>query len=80
MEIVFATLPLPSKGNSKGTDQGSSEAAVQQSKALPQGKIVIKRSIFLYSSLFFLSFFFFYILATSVLVFIVCNQAAPFCT
>ena len=61
MEIVFATLPLPSKGNSKGTDQGSSEAAVQQSKALPQGKIVIKRSRFLYSSLFFLFFFFIFI-------------------
>ena len=56
MEIVFATLPLPSKGNSKGTNQGSSEAAVQQSKALPQGKIVIKRSRFLYSSLFLLFF------------------------
>ena len=28
MEIVFATLLLPAKGDPKGIDQGSSEAAV----------------------------------------------------
>ena len=46
MEIVLASLPLPAKGDPKGTDQGSSKAAAQQSKAPPQGKIVIKRSRF----------------------------------
>ena len=29
IEIVLASLPLPAKGNPKGTDQGSSEAALQ---------------------------------------------------
>ena len=43
IEIVLATLPLPAKGDSKGTGQGSSEAAVPQSQGLPQGKIVIKK-------------------------------------
>ena len=43
IEIVLATLPLPAKGDSKGTGQGSSEAAVPQSQALPHGKIVIKK-------------------------------------
>ena len=43
MEIVLATLPIPAKGNLKGTDQGSSKAADQQPKAPPQGKIVIKK-------------------------------------
>ena len=43
MEIVLVTLPLPAKGDPKGTGQGSSEAAVPKSKAPPQGKIVIKK-------------------------------------
>ena len=43
IEIVLATLPLLAKGDPKGTDQGSSKAAVPQSKALPHGKIVIKK-------------------------------------
>ena len=43
MEIVLATLSIPAKGDLKGTDQGSSEATAQQSKAPPQGKIVIKK-------------------------------------
>ena len=43
IEIVLATLPLPTKGDSKGTGQGSSEAAIPQSQALPHGKIVIKK-------------------------------------
>ena len=43
MEIVLATLPLPAKGDPKGIDQGSLEAAVPQSKAPPLGKIVIKK-------------------------------------
>ena len=43
MKIVFASLPIPTKGDSKGAEQGSLEAAVQQSKAHPQGKIVIKK-------------------------------------
>ena len=43
MEIVLVTLPLPAKVDPKGTDQGSSEAAVPKSKAPPQGKIVIKK-------------------------------------
>ena len=43
MEIVLATLPLPAKGDPKGTGQGSSKAAVPQSQGLPQGKIVIKK-------------------------------------
>ena len=43
IEIVLATLPLPTKGDSNGTGQGSSEAAVPQSQALPHGKIVIKK-------------------------------------
>ena len=41
MEIVLASLPIPAKG--KEVDQGSLEAIVQQSKAPPQGKIVIKK-------------------------------------
>ena len=43
MEIVLATLPIPTKGDPKGTGQGSSKAAAQQSKVLPPGKIVIKK-------------------------------------
>ena len=43
MEIVLASLPIPAKGDSKGADQGSSEAAAQQTKAPPLGKIVIKK-------------------------------------
>ena len=43
MEIVLATLLIPTKGDPKGTGQGSSEAAAQQSKVLPPGKIVIKK-------------------------------------
>ena len=43
MEIVLVSLPIPAKGDFKGADQGSSEATVQQSKAPPQGKIVIKK-------------------------------------
>ena len=43
MEIVLASLPIPTKSDPKGADQGSSEAAVQQSKAPPQGKIIIKK-------------------------------------
>ena len=35
MEIVPTTLPLPDKGDPKGIDQGSPEAVVSQSKALP---------------------------------------------
>ena len=35
MEIVLTTLPLPAKGDPKGTNQGSSEATVSQSKAPP---------------------------------------------
>ena len=43
IEIVLATLPLPAKGDFKGTNQGSLEAVVSQSKALPKEKIVIKK-------------------------------------
>ena len=43
MEIVLATLPLSAKGDPKGKDQGSSEAAVSQSKAPPKEKTVIKK-------------------------------------
>ncbi|KAL0015288.1 hypothetical protein SO802_002357 [Lithocarpus litseifolius] len=43
MEIVFATLPLLAKGDPKGSYQGPIETAVQQSKAPPHGKIVIKK-------------------------------------
>ena len=42
MELVLATLPIPAKGNPKGTNQGSSDAVAQQPKAPPYGKIVIK--------------------------------------
>ena len=35
MEIVLASLPIPAKGDSKGVDQGSLEAVVQQSKVPP---------------------------------------------
>ena len=35
MEIILASLPIPAKGDSIGADQGSLEAAVQQSKASP---------------------------------------------
>ena len=44
MEILLATLPFPTKGDPKCIDQGSSEATVQQSKASPYGKIVIKKN------------------------------------
>ena len=44
MEIVLATLPMPTKGDPKGKDQGSSEAALSQSsKAPPKETIVIKK-------------------------------------
>ena len=43
MKIVLASLPIPTKGDPIGTDQGSSEATIQQSKAPPQGEIVIKK-------------------------------------
>jgi len=43
MEIVLASLLVPAKGDPKGTELGSSEAAVQQSKAAPKGKIIIKK-------------------------------------
>ncbi|KAL0001033.1 hypothetical protein SO802_014814 [Lithocarpus litseifolius] len=43
MEIVLTSLPLPSKGDPKGSDQGSTEAAAQHSKAPPHGKIVLKK-------------------------------------
>ena len=43
MEIVLATFPIPTKGDLKGTDQGSSEVATQLSKVLTPGKIVIKK-------------------------------------
>ena len=35
MEIVLATLPIPAKGDPKGTDQGSSKVAAQKSKVPP---------------------------------------------
>ena len=43
IEIVLASLLIPATGDSKGADQGSSDAAIQQAKAPPQGKIVIKK-------------------------------------
>ena len=43
MELVLATLPIPAKGNPKGTDQGSSETVAEQPKAPPHGKIMIKK-------------------------------------
>ena len=43
MELVLAMLLIPAKGDTKGTDQGSSEIAAQQPKAPPHGKIVIKK-------------------------------------
>ena len=43
MEIVLASLPISAKGDSKGADQGSLEAAAQQTKVFPPGKIVIKK-------------------------------------
>ena len=39
MDIFLATLPLPAKGDPKGIDKGSSEAAVSKSKALPKEKM-----------------------------------------
>ena len=42
IEIVLASLPISIKGDPNGTNQGSSEAAISQSKAPLQGKIVIK--------------------------------------
>ena len=39
MEIVLANLPISTKGDPKGTDQGFSEATVSQSKALPKEKL-----------------------------------------
>ena len=59
MEIVLATLPLPAKGDPKGTGQGSLEAVVPQSQAPPQGKIVIKKkqNLIQFSFSFFFSFF-----------------------
>ena len=43
MKFVLATLPIPSKGDPKGTGQGSLEAIVPQSQTPPHGKIVIKK-------------------------------------
>ena len=43
MEIALASLPISAKGDSKGANQGSSEAAAQQTKAPPPGKIIIKK-------------------------------------
>ena len=43
MEIVLATLLIPTKGDPKGTDKGSLEVVAQQSKVPPLGKIVIKK-------------------------------------
>ena len=43
MEIALASLPIPAKGDSKGANQGSSEATAQQTKAPPPGKIIIKK-------------------------------------
>ena len=42
IKIVLASLPISIKGDPNGTNQGSSEAAISQSKALLQGKFVIK--------------------------------------
>ena len=39
MDIFLATLPLPAKGDPKGTDKGSSKAVVSKSKALPKEKM-----------------------------------------
>ena len=81
MEIVLATLPIPAKGDLKGTDQRSSEATTQQSKAPPQGKIVIKKKLTFakLSSLLFFVFLFFFVFVfvfcfCFVLFFIMCNQ------
>ena len=43
MEIVLATLLIPTKGDPKGTDKGSLKVVAQQSKVPPLGKIVIKK-------------------------------------
>ena len=44
MEIVLTTLPMPTKGDPKGKDQGSSEATLSQSsRAPPKEKVVIKK-------------------------------------
>lgn len=43
MEIIWASLPTPTKGDSKGATQGSSEVAAQQTIAPPPRKIVIKK-------------------------------------
>ena len=43
MELVLATLPIPAKDDPKGTDRGSSETTAKHPKALPHGKIVIKK-------------------------------------
>ena len=44
MEIVLATLPMPTKGDLKSKDSRSLEAALSQStKAPPKEKIVIKK-------------------------------------
>ena len=45
MEIVLTTLPLPAKGDPKGKDQGSLEAAVSQSKAPPKDKNCTKKEV-----------------------------------
>ena len=39
MEIVLATLPLSAKGDPKGKDQGSSEAAVSRQRPRPKKKL-----------------------------------------
>ena len=43
MELVLATLPIPSKGDPTSIGQGRLEATIPQSQAPPHGKIVIKK-------------------------------------
>ena len=43
MELVLTTLPIPAKGEPKGTDQRSSKTTAKHPKAPPHGKIVIKK-------------------------------------
>ena len=46
MEIVLATLLLPTKGDLKSKDSGSSKVALSQStKGPPKEKIVIKKEV-----------------------------------
>ena len=43
MELVLAMLLIPTTGDPKSTNQGSSKTTAQQPKAPPHGKIVIKK-------------------------------------